>query len=676
MNTTFAFRLPWQRGTVQDDVLIVYAATERLDEAAFSTAVRHELEADLVPDEMIVLVRDSAFDQVEQQLLKATELQARFLRKACATLVAFGADGSETRRKRVWGTSQAYAMPLAAILRRGSTRLFNVRRGFVESTKNYHFENPSGRHTERFVRLANILVRTAEISFLAIPVLSRLPAHALYAYIDTSSLLPLVAAINDHLRYLAPTRPAIISDSFGSYVGLKSFTFSKLEEACVLISASSSGGLATQVVKREERILPESIVHVLYHGRDRENLTIATDLSHDAADNPEGPHHSSHSTMRAGCKLCATGSVAIPLQGEQFDLPGPQRDDILIVREDLSAAYREMFAELAGSDVLQVGRYGTTLPGRRLYKIGADKLLSNERFRARLSYAARRHLPAGIKHVVLLDADSRAFAEALVVASGGELKVEVHDDRNVLDKLKDTESPVLIVGVVIESGRTLQELSHDLRSICPNAPQIYVVGVAKSTSDARFDTVRNTLAQCPGPIKHEFAALDRMILPPSESMNAWSAELDFLQDESNRTAPDDVSDVFSKRADLLASPDYLIDDLFLENDGQKRLKIQPGFVFWGSNEATNVGKQADVFFTVSSVLQQLRARPLHHERAIRSNWVQQSLLSPENFARFNDGVVQASLLRAAKPEELNYSSDPARSREMSRIVRRVVLAPR
>ena len=675
MNTTFAFRLPWPRVPTPDDILIVHASTERLDEPAFSTAVKHELEKDLVPDEMIVLVRESAFGEIEGQLANATELKARFSRKASATLVAFGARGEETRRKRVWGNGDPYDLPLDVILRRGSTRLFNIRRGFVESTKNYHFENPSGRHTERFVRLANILVRTAEISFLAIPVLKRIPTSARYAYIDTSSLLPLVAGINDHLRYLEPKRPAIIADSFGSYAGLKTYRFAKLEEACVLISASSSCSLAGKVIKREERFDPANIIHILYHGRDRAGLTIAMDLSHHDDENPEGPGHSTHSSMRSGCKLCETGSVAIPLQGEQFDLPGPQRDDILIVRDDVTAACREMFAQLAGSDVLQVGRYGTTSPGRRLYKVSVEKLLGNDRFAKRLSYAARRHVPAAIQHVVLLDKESKPFAEAFVAACGGALSVTYHEDRNKLDPLKDAESPVLIVGAAIESGRTLQELSHDLRSICPNAPQIFAVGIAKSTSDARFDTIKNTLIQCPAPIKHEFIALERMILPPSENVNAWSAELDFLQDESNRSAPTGVSDVFAKRAELLASPSYLTDDLFLDNGDEQQLKIQPGFVFWGSDKATNAGKQADVFFTISSVLQQLRALPVHKERAIRSNWVQQSLLSPENFARFNDGVVQAALLRAAKPEEMNYASEPGRSREMSRIIRRVVLAP-
>ena len=41
------------------------------------------------------------------------------------------------------------------------------------------------------------------------------------------------------------------------------------------------------------------------------------------------------------------------------------------------------------------------------------------------------------------------------------------------------------------------------------------------------------------------------------------------------------------------------------------------------------------------------------------------VLDPENFLRFNDGVLQASLLRAARAHELDYSAAP----ELSEIMR-------
>ena len=81
-----------------------------------------------------------------------------------------------------------------------------------------------------------------------------------------------------------------------------------------------------------------------------------------------------------------------------------------------------------------------------------------------------------------------------------------------------------------------------------------------------------------------------------------------------------------------------------------------------------------MYFTISSVLQKLRASApgTNSVRAIRSNWFQQTLLSPANFGRFNDGAIQASILRAALPRELNYSGHEEHSREAARIVGRIV----
>ena len=99
-------------------------------------------------------------------------------------------------------------------------------------------------------------------------------------------------------------------------------------------------------------------------------------------------------------------------------------------------------------------------------------------------------------------------------------------------------------------------------------------------------------------------------------------------------------------------------------------------MFWPKSLPEKPGhRQADVYFTISSVLQRLRANAfVPSERRIISNWFQQTLLAPGNFGRFNDDVIQASLLRAAYPYELNFADTVAESREMGRLIRRVILA--
>lgn len=49
-----------------------------------------------------------------------------------------------------------------------------------------------------------------------------------------------------------------------------------------------------------------------------------------------------------------------------------------------------------------------------------------------------------------------------------------------------------------------------------------------------------------------------------------------------------------------------------------------------------------------------------------------TLISPANFDRYNDGVIQASLLRAAKPVEMDYRVDEIFSRQMTDVLSSVL----
>jgi hypothetical protein len=46
-----------------------------------------------------------------------------------------------------------------------------------------------------------------------------------------------------------------------------------------------------------------------------------------------------------------------------------------------------------------------------------------------------------------------------------------------------------------------------------------------------------------------------------------------------------------------------------------------------------------------------------------------SVIDPENFRRYNDGIIQASILRACKPRELNYFNNEELSSRMLTILK-------
>jgi hypothetical protein len=165
-------------------------------------------------------------------------------------------------------------------------------------------------------------------------------------------------------------------------------------------------------------------------------------------------------------------------------------------------------------------------------------------------------------------------------------------------------------------------------------------------------------------------------LPSSSEPNAWLSELILLNDPVffKGMERSEVEDWGARRDRLLRQSASMVHDLFVSSRHDAPLQLQHGFALWPEGLAERNPSQADVYFTIASVLQNRRAvADVGEGRALRTDLFQQTLLDPGNFGRFSDGIIQASILRAARPNELNYTLSPDHSRDMARFARRVVL---
>lgn len=679
MNPFFSFRFDLVRSRQTSDVLMVFAATPALDSEALATVIESEIETNLVPDELMIVVREPVFGQAVDVLQNQSLSEATFARlsgRATVTLAAYDSKGKESKRKHIAGPTSRRKVAFDDFKRRALTSIFNVRHGFVESTATYHFENPSGRHTERFIRLSNILARGAEIAFIGFCTLPFVPEGASIAYLDTPSLYAVVAAINEQ-RISFPGTTPILADNFSSYSGLASYRFESVQDSFVLISASSSGALASQLI-RDQGFEPSRIGHLLFLGEDKSGSGIVCDLRHHDRDNPEGIRTPPAVEEAGTCRMCAAGSFPIKLQGDQFEFAGPQQDALLIAKTDAPAGLSDLMERMAGKGIFGVGLGRNVSRQPRQFEISSDALVISAKFNERLDYVLRRSLPASVGHVIAMDAESVTLANTVAAFAKGEAAVVT---RNALDSIpQNTRSAVVIAAAVIESGRTLLDISRDLRSIVPEAPLLYLVGFSKTNGEQRRETLSRTLIQTANPYPYEFIEIEKMVLPISTENNAWAAELRLLVDPAvAELVPPDLAGMVSERiARLRKTSEVMRGDLFVGNAPGRTLSLQPGFVFWSSAICAGQHTQADVFFTIASVLQQLRANAhrLGRTSAIKSNWFQQTLLAPGNFGRFNDDIIQASILRAAYPFEMNFGDVAAESRELGRLIRRIVEASR
>lgn len=679
MRPFYSLRLERPTKTHVIDTFVVFLAADVLPADILVALIDAEVERNLVPDDVVLVVRDTSRAAAVAAIRTDRDLKRlrhRLAPHATVTVIGFDRKGAEAGRDVAIGDGEPSGITLKEIARRSATAIFLDHGGFVEASASYHFRNPSGRHTDRFMRLSNLLVRQAEISIIAMALLPFIPDNAVQAHVDTPSMFALVAAVNEHLSVLQPGRQPLQCDSFRSYLGVRSYDFSGSETAIVLISATSSGSLGSIIEAR--KVDRSRIAHVLYLGASSPRFPSAVDLSYDKWFNPLGIAGARETYQEPDCALCNAGSVAVDLRGDQFDLSGPEFEPITLNKSDASDRLAPTMDRLAGS-----GAFGVSLASgatARQYFVDADRLLRAPEFAKRLDYFAKTHVPSSTRECIILNNDSIDFSKELINKAGIEPAFVA---RSGIDEFGRADaqngvplngSPIVIAAAVIESGRALLDISRDLRKVRPNSPQIYVVGLVKSASAAARNHLEKTLIQTQEPSQHRFAAIEELVLPSAGAPNAWRAELAFLDDAVVRGAKLSAS-LLARLALLRRTSEPLKNDLFVAVGGTA-LVLQPGFVFWPSDlpeRTPATPTQADVFYTISNVLQKLRTTaPKPGARVLRANWFQQTLLDPSNLGRFNDGVIQASLLRAARPTEIDFSGDVGARLDAARIVGRII----
>lgn len=91
-------------------------------------------------------------------------------------------------------------------------------------------------------------------------------------------------------------------------------------------------------------------------------------------------------------------------------------------------------------------------------------------------------------------------------------------------------------------------------------------------------------------------------------------------------------------------------------------KLSNGFVFYKGNNAKDLNPK-QVYLVIGIVLELLRS-----SNQFIDNTTYHDVLSPKNFSRFNDAILQISLLRATRGRELNFQSNNDLSNEMKNVI--------
>jgi len=118
----------------------------------------------------------------------------------------------------------------------------------------------------------------------------------------------------------------------------------------------------------------------------------------------------------------------------------------------------------------------------------------------------------------------------------------------------------------------------------------------------------------------------------------------------------------------------LINTCFWNTPGGHALSLRSNFSLFPFDYHNRQVSQADVFFVISALLHRMRTDPTCAQRLEQTPY-KRTILDPEMFRRYSDGVLQAALLRASQEPELDYTLDENCSIAAAGVFDNLLLAP-
>ena len=234
---------------------------------------------------------------------------------------------------------------------------------------------------------------------------------------------------------------------------------------------------------------------------------------------------------------------------------------------------------------------------------------------------------------------------------------------------------VIVACPILGNGFIFKQISASLRYRQPTGPRLYLALAALPESAAHFSQLKNDIAGVASDdSRYEFKCQYSLPIGRLDTVTPWTAELEVLQELDERLELNSSSPAWLKqRIQVLEEAHLFADDaVFLPSIQGTPLPLSTGFLLWtGSSTMSGTKFGGSVLLSIAALLQASRiAKSKSDDTSLRTGLFQHALICPESFTRFNDPVIQAALLRASYPPELNYSVCPEMSRDMARLLQK------
>ncbi|HTJ50913.1 MAG TPA: hypothetical protein VL443_15730 [Cyclobacteriaceae bacterium] len=554
----------------------------------------------------------------------------------------------------------------------------------LHSDSNFHYVNPSHKHSPYFIRTANMLVRNEEINFIAIQLLTYFKeADPTEIVCDTSSILAIPYALV-YLRSVFKKEINVPIRSFGSYAH-KEYNFKR--SSLVIISASNSGRLEDDIRISETDI---KIVTIIFNSNNTKQIkstihrNILLNINSTFSDLIPNNHKKKQFDRSEDCEYCSNNSIPVMVRDDQFMPSRVLIQKVIIKKYHYDLNFIRSINEFTCSkSIIAYKSEYLSSKIRELYFDVQNLIEHNGSFAEAYRKIIKNSLPASSNLIVHIDDKSSTYMANYILNYLNEiLKLDIPKIVSFKDisTLQDVESysTIIVVASCLSTGNLLNAVAQSLRRFKKSSIH-YIVGLARLENSEKLKLLRSNIEARQGNIElNKLHTVSECFLPNNHSKHSTKyLQPSWIQEEKLLSQWIDAYPTYSEfllnRKKAINRLNGLSIDLYYCDPFSKtRLSLRPNFIFYDFKQDTP--SQADVYFIIASVMHCLRNPKMLSERKVEDKFLLQhehvkSLIAPDNFTRFNDGVIQASILRIARPSELDYSVDEEHSSEILGIMK-------
>ena len=542
-----------------------------------------------------------------------------------------------------------------------------------------YFLLPSGVYATHFIRIANIFKESQDINVLSIFLLPYLKNNPEIIYSDTPTVFPLIYAciiyknIGNHKPYnprlkLYPSNKVTRND------------IENIGNSLFIVSTSINGSLPKTL--NSLGINWTSIV-VLF-GFDKNNEILYKILSKQNSESIFGVSFISRNPADFK-KTFPNRTFEIKFEDEHFIPTPPTVSRFKIILKDAPDNLSDLMFNYLDYDFVSCYKGQNSLGKTRDIYIDVSKLFIDinreelNHFEKKTKNLIINQLPINIKSIIYVDdAESKYIADKIKeyyqVAHSKTVESIFYKDLKLEDTFSEP-SCYLVCSSCISNGKKISDVSRKLRTQ-EHSQIIYFNGFVRCIDEKAYSNLMSNIKYGKYNEFHtySFITIDTLLLPNEDSDSiSWEFEKELINIllegfnvfETKTLINDKCKEYFQNRYNELNNNiDGLINNVYLKKSNGDRLVLNKNFAFFKfTNWNPEDIQQSKVYFSILSVLHNFRIK-----KNIKQTIYERHIFDPENFNRYNDGIIQASFLRAATNKELNYEIDSNASSLMATII--------